>query len=271
MVIKGRLVTVTHKIYLGTRLIQMRRKPRVSWVTVVFLTLHPNPDFRSSWHFLLFTAPHHPLRLYSAGAFEPCVSILRFAFCVSDENGLSHLISALCFFPLFLPSIASPSLVSSKYRWPPREHLSVALFPFTRFGRTLFFDSSFWLWLYLFGLSNIIHYAAIDVQRFCLKIYSIAYCYFCFNLSFDILKNKTSWSSVWMQRYDSDLRKGKLDFLNMTIHWFLWKCDNTTAPNQLSHSMMDSLVKKSIRVSTANIRIQSLQYFMMNPLGLAPR
>lgn len=219
----------------------------------------------------LFTAPRHPLWLYIAGALEAYVSILRCAFCVSDENGLSHLMSALCFFPLFLPSTASPSLVSSKYRKPPREHLNVALFPFTRFVRTVFFDSFFWLWLYLFGLSSIIHYVAIDVQKFCLKIYSIVYCYFGFNLSFDILKNKTSWSPVWMQRYDADLRKGKLDFLNMTIHWFLWKCDNTTAPNQLSHSMMDSLVKKSIRVSTANIRIQSLEYYMMNPLGLAQR
>lgn len=34
----------------------------------------------------------------------------------------------------------------------------------------------------------------------------------------------------------------KAYFLNTTIHWFFQKCDNTTAPNQLSPSMMDSLV-----------------------------
>lgn len=135
-----------HKIYLVTirkRLTQMGHRPRVSWATVVFLTLHPNLDFQSSCHFLLFTAPRHPLWLYSAGALEPYVSILRCAFCVSDENGLSHLMSALCFFPLFLPSTASPSLVSSKYRRYRREHLNVALFPFTRFVRTLSFDFGF--------------------------------------------------------------------------------------------------------------------------------
>lgn len=95
---------------------------------------------------------------------------------------------------------------------------------------------------------------------------------------FDRQKNKTCSNLLWWRVDGNVTLRWEIKhffFLNAAIHWFFLSSDKCAAPNQLSGNMMDSLVKKSIRVPTdgrgGDGRRCPVQCFMTNLGGWVGR